>query len=312
MLRVFFPRLYNPDTGVVELSGDQKAQFYNHGLLPAVRRVDEDTLTNWPVNYQSALTRAHKGNNQYQYGTRPISHHLVPSFGRHLKRKLAQHVEWGADIVFMTQVQGVKEANQHTPGSRFQAHNALTNFLTDFDEDVLGDGDSICYIDVGLEFSEPNMAYQWRTDSHHRLLMELTPLPLARCIRRTQLTNRHYARDYSSGLMHISGCRVEMGDIAGEDDPVYLQAYTTDKALIQQHHRNRFSLTMQHSNALKGTPPKFMEDLYTLYFDAKDRHDCAARVEVRLPFHRAAEDALEVGPEILEKTLCVFDREDWW
>lgn len=297
---------------MVELSGDQKAKFYNHALLPAVRRVTEDSITNWPVNYQSALTRAHKGNNHYQYGTRPMAQHLLASFGRNLARKAAHNLEWGKDIIFMTQVQGVKDAHQHMPGSLLHADNALTNFLTDFDRTMLEEEGSTCYVDVGLEISEVGMAYQWRTDSHHRLLQELTRLPRERCIRWTTLSSRRYGRDYSAGLMHVSGCRVSTAVVGDDDGPVYLQAYTTDKALIQQRHGGRVSLTMKYCDALKGTPPKFMQDLYALYFDAKDRHDCAARVEVRLPLHRVTEDALEIEDEVLRRTLCVFDRQDWW
>ena len=101
--------------------------------------------------------------------------------------------------------------------------------------------------------------------------------------------------------------------IAGhEDDVVYMQAYTTNKALIQHIESGRHGLTLEGKAALNGTPPRYMDSLYRVYFDASNTHTSAARLEFRVPLSRATDFATDFPEYLMERTLCVFPTRDWW
>ncbi|KAG2030601.1 hypothetical protein BDR03DRAFT_986971 [Suillus americanus] len=69
---LFFPRLSDPDRKDVELTFKEKKGLYEKGLMPVLCDLSPDTVTNWPVNYEGAQTRARKARGLYQYGTRPF------------------------------------------------------------------------------------------------------------------------------------------------------------------------------------------------------------------------------------------------
>ncbi|KAG1766314.1 hypothetical protein EDD22DRAFT_774208 [Suillus occidentalis] len=275
--------------------------------MPVLQALSPDTVTNWPVNYEGAQTRARKARSLYQYGTRPFSGSRVRRLGYDLALKLGEEFEWAEGMLFMVQMQGVKEAHQHRPDDLDAADLALQNTLSDFYYEELMEEEH-CYVDVGLELSEAGYAYQWRTDAHAELLSGITGIPLPRA--RALVKARESAVDYSSGLIQLSGCRVPIP--AQTSNIVYFQAYTTDKALIQQNNGGRHSLSITGKAALEEAEPAYLNRLYDLYFDAKDKHDCAARVEVRIQLKDAWMEPLDFQPWLMRDSLCVFPRCDWW
>jgi hypothetical protein len=309
-VRLLFPKLYDPDLKVMELTHEQKKGIYEIGILPVIRDLSPDTVTNWPVNYEGANTRATKANGRYQYSTRPFPGNRVRRFGYDLAQRLAAAFPWAHGMLFMTQVQGVKEANQHSPDNPYRAADALTKALSDLVADEVLKEDH-CYVDVGLELGEEGYSYQWRLDSHHDLLTEFTNLTHSQAT--NKIASRDYIKDYSSGLMHLAGCRIPLGSGHGQrPGPVYLQAYTTDKALIQQRDGARHGMALSGKAALREITPSYMDNMYRLYFDAKDHHDCAVRLELRLPIKVAATQALDFPEWLMRDSLCVFTRLDWW
>jgi hypothetical protein len=119
-----------------------------------------------------------------------------------------------------------------------------------------------------------------------------------------------YSRDVAAGLPHLSGFRATL-DLTPQD-PVYIQSYTTDKALIYQLDGARHALAITCTKALEGTPPRYMDKIYDVYYNARDTHDCAARIELRLWGGCVAETALTLPFDLIPRCLCVFPRVDWW
>lgn len=309
-LRMFFPALYeenNPDRSV-ELTLEQKTAIYNDGLRPTLQSLNPDTMTNWPTTYESALTRAKKRDNRYQYGTRPFPSQMVHRFGYELPRLLAAAHPWARDIVFMTQVQGVKEANQHQPDDHRAAEEAMSVLLSDLHPELLTEPQ--CWVDVGLELSEPGFSYQWRTDAHSAIIHHFTCLTPVQAASYVNRPSRQYSKDISAGLMHVSGFRGAFN--LGHRDPVYIQTYTTDKALIQQLDGGRHGLAMSGKQLMQGSPPEYMQNIFALYFDARENHDCAARIELRVPIRYGTRAALQFPVELVRESILAFPREDWW
>ncbi|KAG2136466.1 hypothetical protein DEU56DRAFT_913040 [Suillus clintonianus] len=307
-LRIFFPALYEQGKTSVELTLEQKTAIYEDGLLPTLKHLNPETVTNWPTSYATALIRAQKRNNQYQYGTRPFPSAMVPNLGYELPRFLSEKHPWARDMLFMTQVQGVKEANQHIPESQYDALEALFEMMDDLDPGLREETN--CWIDVGLEISEPGFSYQWRTDSHTHIINHFTCLNDNRAANYVNGPSRDYNRDICAGLLHVSGFR---GTFAlGDDNPVYLQAYTTDKALIQQLDGGRHGLAISGKQLLEGCPPPYMQKIFDVYYDAKENHSCAARLELRLPVKYAASRGLRFTEELIRNSILAFESKDWW
>lgn len=308
-VRAFFPRLYDPERQDVELTREQKKGIYEKGIRPVIEELNYETSTNWSTDYEGALTRATKRNNRYQYGTRPFPANMVSRFGYDLRLALIDAFPWARDMLFMVQVQGVKEANQHKPDNEHVATTALRRAMHDLNYLGLLD-EPHCYIDVGLELSEPNYAYQWRTDAHGKIILAYTTSYNARTAA-TVTRSRNYQKDCTSGLMHVAGFRVTLA-ARDPNEPVYMQAYTTDKALVHQLDGGRHGLALTGKAALSQITPPHMTNMYRLFHHAAQHHDCAARLEMRLPISAAVRSALSVPAELMSQSLCVFPRIDWW
>ncbi|KAG2746285.1 hypothetical protein P692DRAFT_20849548 [Suillus brevipes Sb2] len=280
-VRLFFPWLYNPQRKDVELSFEEKKGLYEKSLMPVLIGLSPDTVTNWHVSYQSALTHAKKTRGIYQYSTHPLSGNCV--------RRTA--FPWAKGMLFMVQEQGVKDANQHHPEDIDEAEDVLMKTLSDFYYDDLM-GEEHCYVDVGLEMSKPGYAYQWRTDAHY-------------------MTHAQAGIILKLRLMHLFSCHTPV-PVCNNQDPVYFQAYTTDKALIQQKDEGKYSLALTGKAALAERIPPYLQGLYELYFDAKNHHGCAARVEVRLRLQDAITQANNFLMWLILEPLCLFTRLDRW
>ena len=164
---MIFPALFSENCSV-QLDAEKKAQIYDDGILPALI-VPEDAQ-NWPLTYENALFRAKNKTGTHQFGTRPLSLWDVEAYGLSLRHHLTGKHAWAQDFVYMVQIKGVKEANRHNPELQ-DAQQALDRFT-----ESVNTQNGIWFVDIGLEISEEDKAYQWRTDSHAIILVEATGL----------------------------------------------------------------------------------------------------------------------------------------
>jgi hypothetical protein len=301
---MIFPALYSQNCRV-QLDADQKAQLYNDGILPAL--VVPEDAQNWPPTYKDAMFRAKNKNGTHQFGTKPLSSWDVGEYGMNLRLHLTRKHTWARDFVYMIQIKGVKEAHRHNPNLQ-DAQYALQQFTENLDA-----RDGTWFVDVGLEISEEENAYQWRTDSHATILEEATGLSQEDSVRLTNVSSRHYQRDRSSHLLDLSGCRIDLpANRKGPWRAEYVQLYTTDKSVVYHLEKGRHSKFMTGNEALQGCPPKFLTELYDLFFNCRDRVDCAARIELRVPLESGPQVLLDFPPDVKARTLVVFPRKVWW
>ncbi|KIJ57449.1 hypothetical protein HYDPIDRAFT_35121 [Hydnomerulius pinastri MD-312] len=113
-VRMFFPRLYQRGVSPARpLTHEQLAAVYEEGLYPIIRDIAPDVLTNWPIDYDGACIRARNQNGTTQYSSRAFPRDLIYTLGYELRSRLAAEYDWAGSIVFMTQIQGVKDGYQH-------------------------------------------------------------------------------------------------------------------------------------------------------------------------------------------------------
>jgi hypothetical protein len=236
-----------------------------------------------------------------------MSRYDVQLFSLNLKRILSEKHNWARDMVYMIQIKGVKEGHRHNPDYQ-QAQVALENFLEGIDT-----SHGSWFVDVGLEVSEPEKAYLWRTDSHAACIQEMVDVGQRRAIAATNISNRLYSRDLTSHILDLAGFRLNLvGQSKGRWNTEYVQLYTTDKALVYHLEKGRHSKQITGREIICGNPPTFIQDLYKSFRNALNSVDCAARAELRVPVSHARDVLLEISPELLSRSLVVYPRKIWW
>ncbi|KAF7974465.1 hypothetical protein HWV62_12106 [Athelia sp. TMB] len=306
-IRVQFPGLAREGypTG---LEAEHKAAVYDTGIYRAIARVSPEAVTNWSADYQSALWRASKGNNQHQYSTHAVSRENTAAFFAEFRRLMTREHPWAAGMVFMVQIQGLKEATQHSC-DRAEAEGQLNLLLHPF---YLQEG--AWFVDVGLEISIPGQCLQWRSDGHLPLLQRCLDISYEDALAATKLQNRKYCRDMAAHLPDLSGFRVELNSRqGGAYHAAYAQAYTTDKGqtyhISDKHHSKRLT----GHQAVVGLPPKYINDAFSAYRAASLSTDVSARLEFRVPIEFATTVLINgIRQWLLEKCLVVYSKNAWW
>jgi hypothetical protein len=307
MIRIFFPALYNTGRTSLQLSRQEKADFYNKVLRPAAVDSCFEAGGSWPSTYDDELFRARGDRNGFALGTKIIAEFNLDDFNDRLLHHL-HTIPWGKGAMFMTQVRGLKDGTYHDP-TYLDARAALERFL-----DNLDTSSGLWFIDVGLELSEQGKAYQWRTNGHRHVVRSVLGVSEAQANRMTNTDGRHYAKDPSSHFTDLAGFRLTPSHM-GPYKVHYIQLYTTDKSPIYHQSSWRSAKHITGNMAMIGGAdglPTYVSQLYEVYNNAKDTLDCAARVEVRVPLDHALDVLLDFEREIQERALVAFKRKDWW
>ncbi|KAJ3963519.1 hypothetical protein EV361DRAFT_874802, partial [Lentinula raphanica] len=171
------------------------------------------------------------------------------------------------------------------------------------------------YVDVGMELvSQDLQCLQWSTPGHYFAVRDVLSISSEDASRITKLSSSKYSRDVVSHLMGVSGCRIEPGTRAqGPYEAVYLQLYTTDKALTYNPEGRHHGKAITTKLAMGQTQPAdFINGLTHLYTNAMTRNASNARVEVRVPVHHATRVLSNSLSTDVITSLLSFQRSVWW
>lgn len=312
-VRLFFPALMDAAEGRVDLTEEQLAAVYNHGVYPSISYLAPELATNWSPSYAAAKLRARNLNGTYQIGTHPFPGDTAYRLGSTIGRSLQAAIPWADGCMWMVQIQGVKEARTHAPHDFIASHSSFSDLMDGLIQRLILQGQS--WVDVGLQVSEENHVLQWRTDAHHFLVKEFGGLTQNAAARLCRLPSRSYYCDYVAGLVDLSGFRATLNPNDPSTGAAYIQAYTTDKSLIAHLEAGRHGLFMRGKDALRGDGddriPAYCKRMMEIY-QAGVRHTTAARVEARIPAREAIDAMLDFPDELLERTVCRYSVVDWW
>jgi hypothetical protein len=317
LIRIFFPELHSGDRKSSKLTREEQAQFYEDGLKPTIEILTPEKSAEWPVTYQDELTRARRRTGHFSMQSKMLPREVLRDFGDTLRYCLTERgVAWGRDLFFLHQVRGTKATTEHrmdTPS----AGDALSAFLFENSIPERYTEEGIWYIDVGLEISSlEGKCLLWRTDSHSHVVRRVTGVSEQHANRITELGSQQYARDLSSHLLDVSGCRITPGRRGeGQFEVLYLQLYSTDKSLTYNPEGIYFSKAMYCVEAIgKVQPPSFTESLYHVYRNASlsQKSNANARVEVRVPIQHATTALTNLSYGLVQQSLLAFSNESWW
>jgi len=123
-----------------------------------------------------------------------------------------------------------------------------------------------------------------------------------------------YYRDISGHLPSLSGFRLEPSVRASRiDGAVYIQAYTTDKAVVYNVEGGHHAKHLTTAEALgPRQPPRTLNGLYTIYEKAQIHNPSKAQLEVRVPYVAADHILTMINSDAIRGCLCAFTCTDWW
>ena len=310
MLRIFFPGLYEKRSQTsnynTKLSEEELAEFYNEGIRPAVEFVGKGFVHDWPPSFAAEVFRARGHRAGIVNSTKIMPKDQVYRFGEQLKRFLTRNVSWGKNIIFQSQIRGVKNAYIHRCTLN-SATTTLAQFL-----DILDTSHGMWWIDVGLEYWDTERAILWRSDAFHHLVsvaLGIHPDTAAKLTASSKM--RIDLASHFSALAGF-GLKTDNAQGFGPFSIPFIQAYTTDKQVTYHPEGGYYGKFITPKMAMKGLPPPFCVNLRTAYEDAKKTVDVAARIEIRIPLKHALDTLLWLPDNILRMSLVSMKRSVWW
>lgn len=307
MVRLFLPGLYDEVSQQSSVSYAHKALLYDKVIRPAVAIVDPLGVHDWPASYANECFRAKTARGGVSHGTKGLGADVVFQFGAEIRR-LLRAFDWGADPLFMVQIQGAQGLTIHALDS--EEPDSAFIFLQEFTR-ALDTTRGQWWIDVALEFVDAERALLWRSDAHHIIVGQgagITAQEASQITRSSRLKP-----DPSSHLTALAGFRTTLpADNCGPYGVTYMQAYTTDKS--QTFHPSGFyhSQTLSMKQAQQGEPPQFMTGLIQAYRNAGQNTDVAVRLEVRVPIESATEVLQDFSQAAFCNSVVSMPRRTWW
>ncbi|TFK17448.1 hypothetical protein FA15DRAFT_734940 [Coprinopsis marcescibilis] len=323
LVRVFFPDLCSPTRRTYHVLKEEEIKFVNQGLIPTMRELLDLRGGNVPIDHRAEMFRARQTTGRLAFGTNILPEWKVTSFGDTLRQTLLRNgVEWGANIFFLHQVRGVKNATYHAAndfdGALAASRQFVADWALDWDELVQDSGweESVggWWIDVGLEVvSNANSTLCPETSAHRSLTELALGLEREKAARITKLSSSGYYRDPASHLTGASGFRlIPPRRARGEYEAAYMQVYLTDKSQTYAPEGSKFGKAISASQLLRGKGEGFISELYRIYNKAGEDVISAVRIEVRVPFKYAPSVLLDLDNDLLSKTFLSFPSADWW
>jgi hypothetical protein len=315
LIRVVIPGLYDRHTKSPFLTQEDQTTFYEQGLLPAVQELCQNRSAEWPARYTDEMFRARSRNGTLRFQSKMIPQWNVGQLGSEIRSKLhTAEIPWAEGIVFLHQIRGVKDSTFHSVDEP-AARQALDAFLLEESLDldtILSSGK--WWIDVGVQVTATNKdSLAWRTDSHAHVVQEICDLSPATAQRLTSVGSSQYARDMTSHLPQVSGCRIGPGvQGQGPHKVAYVQLYCTDKSITYHPDQGHYGKFITCSDVVKGKAKDFIDQLYSLYLNAIDNNDAQARMELRVPIEVASDVLLGMDVDVICGGLVSFPSVEWW
>ncbi|KAF8057086.1 hypothetical protein FPV67DRAFT_1430835 [Lyophyllum atratum] len=326
-LNIFFPDLWTPERGVGRtawlLTKEERAFWYDVCLRPAIKTLlGADVAREWPATFETECLRASRIRGYPQWATRLIPREYVRQLATQIRAEVEEALllieghgyDWAKNFFILHTVRGTKHTTMHHV-DEVSAEFYLSTLIEDahLAPEIPAGGD--WYVDVAIELSSPDaQCLQWVTASHNTLVQQALQIPDLHASRITRMGSSKYVRDPASHLTAVSGFRITPGLHAqGNFEASYIQAYTTDKTVVANKDAGHHAKHVTLAEAMGPTQPtKNIEALHAIYDAAIHANPSSARLEVRVPYQKAAEVLVEFDDSEIRRCLCSFTPQEWW
>jgi len=219
------------------------------------------------------------------------------------------HVAWGKNLVFGTEIRGVKNDTEHQPHLDDDVQQRLVQMLNDVKyshEELTGNW----FIDVAVELIISGKAVVWRADCYAPIMQQLFDIP-EQVVDDVSGNRNRFEKDVSQHLTEVAGFRAHFSKPAGPFKISYIQAYTTDKSLTYHPTAHHFAKFLTGKIAMDPAS-KYTDSLLAAYEEAGGKNDVAARLEVRVPISMATQVLRRFTLDLFRNTTLIFPRGLWW
>lgn len=313
-IRLFFPKLYRENMPP-KIDPEDIALIYDQAIHPAIRKLMPESLARWPASYAVAFAASKDSRGQIHYQSVDVPEALLGRFARHVRAALNRFPRF-EDSVFQIEIRGTKGAYSFPFNDADAREYAFNLFIERLDNTRMGPHDNY-YVDIGVEIHHDGHCVQWLDAAHQRLLAHALPSASSAAISALSRSSKMH-KDISGHLFDLSGFRVETGTKGTADKVVYVNVYTTDKAVTYQLHDGIFR-ERRASELFPGPFPHLIDDInsisHTFAVCAGSQgttQDGTARYELRVKMSNV-DTALTTFPhELVQLSVVSIPNDIWW
>ncbi|KAI6117767.1 hypothetical protein EV401DRAFT_1863161 [Pisolithus croceorrhizus] len=318
--RVFFPRKYVQDAQAT-ITQSEFEVIYDECLRPAIERLLPESTARWPISYRAAL-ELYRCRNDGESGRLAVATVELPwmildQFSGSFLQLLADQNVVFRDAYFVHEVCGIKGASIHRLDDLPGAQSALDEMLDHLDLHAINDEN--WFIDVGLEIGKPDHVVTWFADGHELLLQNVLSQSSHQAVANL-MKSKKFKTDHMALLKDCAGFRAEMTVRIQDNDHVnYICAYCTEKNVHYQRHPGLYRYRRADELQIPEKHKKIIDDLNTM---SETLVECSstqgtlqtgsARLEVRVPLHRAITANRFFDERLLELTVVSIPAKTWW
>ncbi|KAK0184085.1 hypothetical protein F5146DRAFT_1006772 [Armillaria mellea] len=297
---IMFPKLYHAGRRNSLLSTEERSHLYS-AVTQAYQRADRLSSHERPMTWESAMLRADPvGQSQ----KRAQVHHVnLPAYATHPFLEFLLEILngegselWTRNALYYVECRGLKELKRHPleDGNFLNTSEALLEeFLGEIlpPDAALGD---VAYVDTALEIGQHKAAVLPRTSQHAAFISAVFGIPQHTADALATHDFKGYLRQPFALLGEASGCRISYPEGTGVHQAVFMQVYTSDKALVAHPSSKKFAIYQKPSHVLfqegetyRGAAPPFIQSACQSFAENIDM-DIITRIEARVPYMEAA------------------------
>ncbi|KAK0452204.1 uncharacterized protein EV420DRAFT_1701746 [Desarmillaria tabescens] len=322
---IMFPQAYYRGRGNSLLTDEECAHLYA-AVTVAHRYADPLSSHERPSNWESALHRAnpsrHSKKGAHVHRLNLPEHATGPFLDKLLDHLNGPDGEpWAKNALYYIERRGLKELNRHRVNDLSfleSSEQCLEQFMGDIipPDAALGD---ILYIDTALEIGQHGAAVLPRTSQHATFITRALDIPQEQSSVLATHDFKGYQRQPFALLGEASGCRISYHHGAGNHQAVFIQVYTSDKALVAHASsvKNAIYLKPSHvffrkANRSDGSVPEFIQTSCDVLASAAEDMDIVTRIEARVPYAAAHAVFQNITGGAVHQLLTLHDRKVVW
>jgi hypothetical protein len=318
VVRIFFPRLYNPDWPINQLPQDKLALIYDRCLRPTMVELVPESRDKWPTTYAAAYTHSRSRTGSLAFSSTDIPWYRLEQVATTLLAKLADLGPAFRDAYFGHELRGTKGATIHNGRDEDERRLAMDELFEHVDVDSLNDEE--WHVDVALTISVPGHVVTWRESSHHELLSHLIPTASVQQISRLIHNKARFHLDRALQIKEFAGFRATTTNCAWAPGLSYVQAYSTEKNVTYSLNPGVFRRRQAKELLQKETEDRIIKDMDVMsnvFFECAgeaevEGRDGCARLEIRVPLADAMNSLSTLPEELIQRSVVAVERRVWW
>lgn len=342
-VRLMFPHMVEgrEDKAGNHVDAAHMKLLYELALLPSVNTLLAPELrTDWPLRFPDEVFRAQRTNGTMVFTPHPVQAEDVNKILKLMYEATLRHDElsWAQDFFLYIQVQGTKQSTRHTlfpePDEigvseeqqqealdehwrRFglERASALAKSIHPFNALKINPDNWFADVATTVRLNEPGCSLFISAEKHAWLLGHMSSIAVAD-IQRDMDRKKDYSSDEVAHLGTLAGFRMSLPGEGSDTGVVYMQGYTTDKAIVALKDNGKFAKNIEPADVFRAWPSVRVEFFQKMLnaFEAARRSKAGVqvRIESRVYWDSAFHVHTRMSSELLKSCLVKVSTDAFW